>query len=1037
MSIDELGDSRIEKLASESLNRSSLGNYNLVAARKTLGELLNSIGRTPEFATYTRHDLSHIDALLMAADWIIPEETFKKLTIADALIITLSIYVHDIGMLVTKNEYASRHESDFPTFKSEMLNDESDHGIDFKDRLNALEPDDHEHFLYEEFVRKYHSQRVQSWVSKVSHTQYGKSDEAADLIDSVFQSLDPVIRTDIALIARSHHLDDIHDTKKYNINRAYGGDKNDTANLQYAAIVLRTVDLLHMTRDRTPVVQFRLASPSDPMGQREWRKQQAVRAVRPTIKSDSQSESIEIHATFSNAEGYFALMEYLDYCEGQIKASQSWATETNTRHPHLSHYVFPWNEIDREQVEAQGFERRQFTFTFDQQKVLDLLTGHTLYNDTGVAVREIVQNSIDSVRLRNHIHSESGEHENTSGPDITINFDPDSRFLRILDRGVGMSQEVIERHFLKVGSSSYQTKEFRESNPSFTSISRFGIGVLSAFMIADEVHVASISTNDTIGRQLVLKSVHGRYLIKNFDPGSEIFSRIGKHGTEISMKLRASSEVNKDMKSLLQKWILIPECTIEYIETGHPPEPVGTQDVEEALTSLMSKINFPSHKTRVFTQKEEGISIAIAQSWNKTYKEWEVISSGSSIPDFDQQPLSPFENDLRFAISGVSVQGIRVTENVPGLREGGPIVLVNVTGQNSPRTNVARTDLEAGPSLDHLIKKIYFYLMQTIEEQIPEISQNVSKRLALKEAGHLYSEILSQEGRSMYTKPKIMSDVLKHAPLHPAEIDGVFQSKSSENLERSGFTVLIGPAADDAARFLDWLPEPKGLLTVLKDGGLLKDIQGTRLPLLGNQSALFSYDEHLWKKFEPASIQTLEGGKSLFIRFEKSKNSWSREFPLGPRILASFRQVTDFFDKPREGRYFQSHTSLYCTSDVIELDEDSKLDVVFIGHYRLFLNHTRFAQLYTRISKRYLAGDEYAAGEHATLLYITTWVRPWGFQEEAHARNLETLRGWLDLQENKDWPENSELRIAAEGVSDLISWSAASAWRRRGDSERN
>ncbi len=40
------------------------------------------------------------------------------------------------------------------------------------------------------------------------------------------------------------------------------------------------------------------------------------------------------------------------------------------------------------------------SFTIDQENILQLLVGHTLYNDSSVVVRELVQNAIDAVKLQ-------------------------------------------------------------------------------------------------------------------------------------------------------------------------------------------------------------------------------------------------------------------------------------------------------------------------------------------------------------------------------------------------------------------------------------------------------------------------------------------------------------------------------------------------------------------------------------------------------------------------------------------------------------
>ena len=100
-----------------------------------------------------------------------------------------------------------------------------------------------------------------------------------DELDKLLATMDGDARRDLALICESHHLDDLDDLTKYSFERAYGNSDNEIANLQYAAILLRSADLLQITRDRTPSVSYNLINPTDPVSVEEWAKQQAVKRV--------------------------------------------------------------------------------------------------------------------------------------------------------------------------------------------------------------------------------------------------------------------------------------------------------------------------------------------------------------------------------------------------------------------------------------------------------------------------------------------------------------------------------------------------------------------------------------------------------------------------------------------------------------------------------------------------------------------------------------------------------------------------------------
>src|SRR5262245_34016835 len=83
---------------------SIFGSINLVGIRENVGEILKLIGRDGIFREYTLHDANHIDAMLALVDRLIPPDTAARLTPADWLLIVLSCYLHDLGLLVTKQE---------------------------------------------------------------------------------------------------------------------------------------------------------------------------------------------------------------------------------------------------------------------------------------------------------------------------------------------------------------------------------------------------------------------------------------------------------------------------------------------------------------------------------------------------------------------------------------------------------------------------------------------------------------------------------------------------------------------------------------------------------------------------------------------------------------------------------------------------------------------------------------------------------------------------------------------------------------------
>jgi molecular chaperone HtpG len=157
---------------------SIFGKVNLTSIRENIGEILKLIGRDGIFREYTLHDASHIDEMLKLVDKLIPADTAAKMKTADWLIIVLSCYFHDLGMLVTKKEFESRINcTEFLAFKTELL--AGDKGKDYDDALEKLKPDEREEFLYQEFVRKHHAERISRWIQGENAFQYGEAKDGS------------------------------------------------------------------------------------------------------------------------------------------------------------------------------------------------------------------------------------------------------------------------------------------------------------------------------------------------------------------------------------------------------------------------------------------------------------------------------------------------------------------------------------------------------------------------------------------------------------------------------------------------------------------------------------------------------------------------------------------------------------------------------------------------------------------------------------------------------------------------------------------
>lgn len=360
--------------------------------------------------------------------------------------------------------------------------------------------------------------------------------------------------------------------------------------------------------------------------------------------------------------------------------------------------------MDDANVRAEGFLPQQYEFELDQARILDLLTGHTLYNDSGVVIRELTQNAIDAVRLQaqedNLLPEKFGK--------VEVLWSNKESTLEVIDNGTGMTQDIIERHLLKVGSSRYQDEKFKETHPEFSPISRFGIGILSAFMIADTVEIATCAASEALARQISLRSVHGRYLIRLLDKEVEpVAKRVAPHGTSVKLKLRPTAK-RVDILGEVRRWIMFPKCSVSVQVDSGVPVQVGFNSPKDALESYLKTGAFSNilERYRVEERTREGLALAYVLSYNPFFRDWTFVSVPS------ERQVSGGES-----IGCTCVEGVTVETGSPGFLRGGLLAIANATGKNAPKTNVARSALEENEGSIAAIQKIYDLYVEQLDEE--------------------------------------------------------------------------------------------------------------------------------------------------------------------------------------------------------------------------------------------------------------------------------------------------------------------------------
>lgn len=756
-----------ERKAEMSESLSVFSGLKISYIKEKVTEILGLIGRDGIFDEYTRHDISHINTMLESLDWIIPENTKEIMTAADWLLTVLAIYFHDMGMLVTRNEFEKRYQTGYKTFKSEFLIDENN--MDFITKLNLLKEEKQERFLYQEFVRQNHAIRIKNWIEGNLDTTYGISEDIVSEISDLLRPLGEEFKRDLALVCESHHLDDLTDFDKYPVSKPYGNRSDTTANVQYVAVLLRTADLLHITENRTPSISFKLISPTDPISQEEWAKQAAVRNVRAEKARDKngnvddtiQSDTIEVHATFKEKSGFFGLTSYLNYAEHQMEKSFKAVKIANDTL--VTKHTFPWRNINQDNIKTNGFLSQPFNFTLDIKKILELLTGHTLYNDSNVVIRELIQNSLDAVRLQSCI-------DNSFEGEVLVKWNSTENTLIVQDNGTGMTQEIIENFFLKAGVSRYQDEKFKKDYPNFSSISRFGIGILSMFMIADDINVITTNIEEEKARKISLRTVHGKYLIELLEKSKPEVREIGLHGTSIKLKVRPNVVIDNILDTV-KRWIVFPKCKVT-VQIDGKNHAIGYESPKQALELLLNEsgyelVNMETNATQVEVREKEinGVTIAYAVKWSNYFNEWTFLTVANE--DSNTWDINLKKNQYL----GMCIEGIRVDFNTPGFKRNTVVAIGNVEGSKGPKTNVAREGIENTKEYEEMLISIYRIFYMHIKDEMEGLKNKYSLTWVTQESNYLLEPLLQAIDNDLAVNEKLILEEMNEVPTLIAEID--------------------------------------------------------------------------------------------------------------------------------------------------------------------------------------------------------------------------------------------------------------------------
>ncbi|MEU3515843.1 caspase family protein [Streptomyces sp. NPDC006654] len=227
-------------------------------------------------------------------------------------------------------------------------------------------------------------------------------------------------------------------------------------------------------------------------------------------------------------------------------------------------------------------------FRLAEDEIRPLLMGTQLYGDRMLAVRELYQNALDACRYRD-MRRQYGATQARRGSDwtpkitFTQGWDADGRqYIECADNGSGMNRAKLTSMFARAGKRYEQDPEFVQERRNWRRAglsemplnSRFGIGVFSYFMLAEEV-VVWTSPVDHYGRAERLDPLRadiqsGSGLLRISDDPTVTLDG----GTRVRLYLGEDEERPPSLVETLESFLWVADFAVEGVEFGRKDEGV-------------------------------------------------------------------------------------------------------------------------------------------------------------------------------------------------------------------------------------------------------------------------------------------------------------------------------------------------------------------------------------------------------------------------------------------------------------------------------
>ena len=218
-----------------------------------------------------------------------------------------------------------------------------------------------------------------------------------------------------------------------------------------------------------------------------------------------------------------------------------------------------------------------------------------VYSDHDIFMRELVSNGCDAITKLKKLDM-MGEYELPEGykGKIQVIVNPEEKTLKFIDNGLGMTSDEVEEYITQIafsGATQFLEK-YKDKTTEDDMIGHFGLGFYSAFMVADEVHIDTLSYRENAVPVHWVSEGGTEYEMQDGDKtevGTEITLFLNEDSLQFANEYRAREILQKYCSFMPTEIFLSKENAEPEYETIDEADVLDTDEVVEHITEELKE----------------------------------------------------------------------------------------------------------------------------------------------------------------------------------------------------------------------------------------------------------------------------------------------------------------------------------------------------------------------------------------------------------------------------------------------------------------